>query len=177
MSGKHDFVASIGLVSDTHGWLHPYVLEAFHGCDLIIHAGDIGRAEVLDELEQVANVAAVKGNIDGGDLRFLPESRVEEIGGKRIAVLHIAGSSRRPRKAARDLIRRERPDAIIVGHSHMPEVGKVGETIWINPGAAGKEGHHHERFAAILHIKPDGDFAMDRVLLGMRWEDPTIVPP
>lgn len=175
---ESEIVASIGLVSDTHGWLHPYLLEAFRKCELIIHAGDIGgKGEVIEELETVAPVAAVKGNIDGGDLRFLPLERVEEVAGKRIAILHIAGSPKRPRKAARELLARERPDVIVVGHSHVPVVSKVKNAIWINPGAAGREGHHHERFAGILHIKSDGNFAMDRVLLGMRWDDPDIVPP
>lgn len=163
---------TIGLVSDTHGWLHPYLHEAFRGVDLIVHAGDIGTQQVLDELETIAPVAAVKGNIDGGELRFLPLTFVKEIGGKRIASLHIAGSPKSPKKAALDLIRTEAPDVIVVGHSHIPVVGKVEEVLWINPGAAGKNGFHELRFAALLHITEDGEFEMDRIHLGYRWEKP-----
>lgn len=168
MSESSDTRVSVGLVSDTHGWVHPFLHEAFADCVCIVHAGDIGTQEVLDELETIAPVHAVKGNIDGGDLRFLPEERVDEVAGTRIAVLHIAGNPRRPRPAARSLIARERPDVLVVGHSHVPVVGRVDETLWINPGAAGIEGHHDLRFAAILHIEPDGELAMDRIHLGSR---------
>ena len=159
---------TIGLVSDTHGYLDPELVEVFDGVDHIIHAGDIGDPEVLQRLEEVAPTSAVRGNIDGGELRFEPLERVVKIREKRIAVLHIAGSPKRPRKAARELIRRERPDAIIVGHSHIPVVGRVDGTLWINPGAAGRQGFHHQRCAALLHIDGDGQFAMDRVILGPR---------
>lgn len=164
---------SIGLVSDTHGWVHPFLHEAFADCECIVHAGDIGTQDVLDELATIAPVHAVKGNIDGGDLRFLPLERVEEVGGKRIAVLHIAGNPRRPRPAARKLIAREDPDVLVVGHSHVPVVGRYDDTLWINPGAAGIEGHHDLRFAAILHIEDDGELAMDRIHLGSRADTPT----
>ena len=165
-------VATIGLVSDTHGWVHPFLHEAFADVDLIVHAGDSGTQEVLDELESIAPVAAVKGNIDGGDLRFLPLTFVKEIAGKRIAALHIAGNPRSPKKAALQLIRTETPDAIIVGHSHVPVVGRVEGVLWINPGAAGKNGFHEFRFASLLHITDEGEFEMDRIHLGMRWEIP-----
>lgn len=159
---------SIGLVSDTHGWVHPFLHEAFADCVAIVHAGDIGNTDVLDELETIAAVVAVKGNIDGGDLRFLPETVVETFAGKKLGALHIAGNPKRPRPAARALIASEQLDVIVVGHTHVPVVGKVGDTLWINPGAAGIEGHHDLRFAAILHVEPGGQFAMDRIHLGSR---------
>lgn len=160
----------VGLVSDTHGWTHPFLAEAFEGAELIVHAGDIGRPEVIEQLEEIAPVVAVKGNIDGGDLRFLPLERVEEVAGVRIAVLHIAGSPRSPRPAARQLLRTERPDVIVVGHSHVPVVGRVQGALWVNPGAAGRDGHHDLCFAARLHIPADGEIALDRVHLGLRHE-------
>ncbi len=159
---------TIGLISDTHGWLDPELVDVFEGVDHIIHAGDIGSVEVLDDLRKVAPTTAVRGNIDGGELRFLPLEEILEVAGKRIAALHIAGSPKRPRKAARQLIRRERPDALIVGHSHIFVVGRVQGTLWINPGAAGRQGFHHQRTAALLHVDSEGEFAMDRVLLGPR---------
>lgn len=163
---------TIGLVSDTHGWVHPYLHEAFEGVEMILHAGDIGTQEVLDELEEIAPVKAVKGNIDGGDLRFLPLEHVEEIGGKRIGILHIAGSPKSPKPRTREFIRRDKLDVILVGHSHVPVVGRVLGALWINPGAAGKSGHHDLRFAARLHIQ-DGEIEMDRIHLGERWVIPS----
>ena len=162
---------TIGLVSDTHGWLDPELVDVFgdYDVDMIIHAGDIGDELVLEQLEDIAPVHAVKGNIDGGDLRFLPEEENVEVHGRRIAILHIAGSPRRPRKQAVALLEREHPDAIIVGHSHIPVVGKVKGALWINPGAAGRQGFHTMRFAALLHVdEMTGEFGMDRIELGPR---------
>lgn len=169
MSAPRDKI-SIGIMSDTHGYLDPFLLEAFAGCVGVIHAGDVGKTAVLEQLEEVVDVYAVRGNIDGQDLRFLPLSRIDEFGGKRIATLHIAGDPQRPRKAARTLIYEERPDVFIAGHTHIPVVGRVQGTLWINPGAAGIEGHHDERFAAILHIAPDGELSLDRIHLGVRGQ-------
>jgi putative phosphoesterase len=163
-------VTMVGLVSDTHGWVHPFLHEAFEGAELIVHAGDIGRPEVLEELETIAPIAAVKGNIDGGDLRFLPLERVDEVAGVRIAALHIAGSPRSPRPAARNLLARESPDVLVVGHSHVPVVGRVNGALWINPGAAGREGHHDLCFAARLLIGADGEIGLERIHLGVRGE-------
>ncbi len=159
---------TVGIVSDTHGWLDPALLDAFAGAERILHAGDVGDLAVLEALEKVAPVSVVRGNIDGGPLRDLPLTEVVEVAGKRLALLHIAGNPRRPRKAARELLAAERPDAIIVGHSHIPVVGRVGGALWINPGAAGRQGFHDERFALLLHITPEGSFEMDRVHLGPR---------
>lgn len=159
---------TIALISDTHSYLDPALVPIFQGLDHIIHAGDIGDEAVLEELERLAPVTAVRGNIDGGPLRFLPLEQILEVNGRRIAVLHIAGSPARPRRAARELLQRERPDAIIVGHSHIPVVGKVQGALWINPGAAGRVGFHLERFAALLHISESGEFSLERICLGPR---------
>lgn len=160
----------IGLISDTHGWVHPHIHQAFADMDFIVHAGDIGKPEVLEELEQIAPVKAVKGNIDGGELRFLPLELVEEVEGLRLGVLHIAGNPKNPNRDARSFITREKLDVIVVGHSHIPVVARFSETLWINPGAAGKSGFHLERFAAILEVDSGEVSGMSRVLLGARGE-------
>jgi putative phosphoesterase len=159
---------SLGLISDTHGFFHPELNEVFAGVDLILHAGDIGRQSVLDALSAIAPVAAVRGNIDGGLLRDLPLQRVVAMGDKRIALIHIAGSPKRPNRDVRRLIEQHRPDVLVVGHSHIAVVQRLGDTLWINPGAAGNQGLHIERTAALLHIEADGKLALDRVLLGPR---------
>jgi len=162
---------TIGLVSDTHGWLDPELVEIFadYGADVIIHAGDIGDTSVIDELEKVAPVRAVYGNIDGGDLRHFPEAELVEVGGRTIAVLHIAGKPSRPKRRAMELIREHEPDVFVCGHSHIPVVDRVEETLWINPGAAGRHGFHTRRFAAMLHVDDEtGELSMDRIELGSR---------
>ena len=159
---------TIGVISDTHGYIDEAIKEVFQGVDHIVHAGDVGSPEVLKELEKVAPLTVVRGNIDGGELRYLPLETMVSFHGVDIALLHIAGSPKRPRKAARELIERLRPDVLIVGHSHVPVVGRVSGVLWINPGAAGRQGFHQERTAALLHISADGEISLDRVLLGSR---------
>ncbi len=161
-------VATVGLLSDTHGFVDEALVEIFRGVDHIVHAGDVGEASVIKALERAAPVTAVRGNIDGGELRHLPLEAVVEIGGRRIAALHIAGSPSSPRKEARELLARLRPDALIVGHSHIQVIGRVQGALWINPGAAGRHGAHVERTALLLHVTKAGAFEMDRVHLGPR---------
>ena len=158
----------VGLVADTHGWLDPALAEHFAGVELILHAGDVGTEAVLHDLRVIAPVVAVRGNIDGGALFDLPLETVVEVGGKRLALLHIAGSPHRPTRAAKDIIERERPDVLVTGHSHIPVVGRVPGTLWINPGAAGRQGFHAERTAGLLTIGADGAVQLYRIHLGPR---------
>ena len=167
MSGAAETIR-VGLIADTHGWLDPNIAAAFAGVSLILHAGDIGHPRVIEQLEAIAPTTAVKGNIDGGELRFLPLEVEVPIGDRRVAILHIAGNPKRPNRDARALLGRLQPDVLLVGHSHIPVVGKVGRTLWINPGAAGRHGFHTERLAAILKITPGQELALDRVHLGPR---------
>ena len=136
--------------------------------DHIIHAGDIGDEAVLERLREIAPTTVVRGNIDGGELRFYPLTASVELGGKRFASLHIAGHPGRPKRAARELIRAERPDVIVVGHSHIWAVGRVDGALWINPGAAGDHGFHIQRTAARLHIDDAGTLSLERIELGAR---------
>jgi putative phosphoesterase len=158
----------IGLISDTHGWLDPAAIEALAGVDLICHAGDIGTLAVLEALEAVAPVAAVRGNVDGGALHDLPEELVLELAGKRLAMRHIAGSPQRPNPRAAGLIDRESPDFFVCGHTHVAVAARLGGTLWINPGAAGREGPHDTRLLHILELPAAGDPRLLRVILGSR---------
>ena len=79
----------IGVISDTHGLLRPEAVQALQGSELIIHAGDVGKPEILDELARTAPVVAIRGNVDGGIwAQGLPQSRTVEIGGVRIFIIH-----------------------------------------------------------------------------------------
>jgi uncharacterized protein len=111
---------------------------------------------------------AVRGNIDGGPLADLPREAAVEVAGRRLAVLHIAGPPHRPNRVAAALIAREQPDVLVCGHSHILVAGRVGTLLWINPGAAGQEGFHAVRTAAILSIGDDGKMALARIDLGPR---------
>lgn len=126
----------LGLISDTHGMLRPDVLERLAGVDRILHAGDVGPADLLDELQAVAPVTAVWGNTDGFDVRARTEGVARlELEGRRIALLHghQLGS---PTPAG---LRRAIPDAdvIVYGHTHRLLEDRTDGVLVVNPGAAG----------------------------------------
>ena len=123
--------AIIGVISDTHGLLRPEALAALQGSELIIHAGDVGRPEILDELRVVAPVVAVRGNIDKGDwAERLPETAVVEGGSTLIYVLHdVHQLDLNPTAAGFGIV--------ISGHSHKPGRTDRGGVMYLNPGSAG----------------------------------------
>jgi putative phosphoesterase len=121
----------IGVISDTHGLLRPEAIEALRGSDHIIHAGDIGSSEILENLSTIAPVTAVRGNVDKGAwARALPETHVLELGGIFIYVLHdLARLDLKPRAAGFAVV--------ISGHSHVPKQETRDGVLYFNPGSAG----------------------------------------
>ena len=121
----------IGVISDTHGLVRPEAIRALKGADLLIHAGDIGRPEVIVALKSVASVVAVRGNIDRDEwARNLPETEVVEFGDLLIYVLHdIKKIDLDPGKAGFC--------AVISGHSHCPSITRRNGVLFLNPGSAG----------------------------------------
>ena len=142
-----------GVISDTHGYLDPKVESLFHGVDHILHAGDIGFASIILELEFIAPVTAVLGNNDA-ELSF-KETESVELGGKKIIVHHIVN----PRELSDKLsnrIRRERPDLVVFGHTHRAYSEVVNGIHFFNPGYAGKPKFGVERSVAILGLDASG---------------------
>ena len=121
----------IGLISDTHGLLRPEALRAIEGCELIIHAGDVGKPEILDELRKIAPVIGVRGNIDKGDWASrLPMTAAIEAETCRVLVLHDVHEL--------DLDPADAGFGIVVsGHSHKASREDRAGVIYINPGSAG----------------------------------------
>jgi uncharacterized protein len=138
-------MTKIGVLSDTHGHLPKEVYEFFKDVDLIIHAGDIGSVDVLNELQAFKKTVAVYGNIDDFDVVALTE-KVEniEIEGLKIMVTHIGGYPNRYERGIKELIEIERPNIFISGHSHILKVinDPKYSLLHINPGAAGRQGIH-----------------------------------
>jgi putative phosphoesterase len=121
----------VGVISDTHGLVRPQALDALRGSDLIIHAGDIGTPEVLDELNAIAPVFAVRGNVDRGAWADnLPVSEVVQAGDKSLYVLHNLDELDLDPLAA-DM------HAVITGHSHRPMIREQAGVLYFNPGSAG----------------------------------------
>lgn len=125
----------IGLISDTHGLLRADVHRALAGVDLILHAGDVGGEEILDELALIAPVRAVYGNTDPTDHRGLVHALDLTLDGVRIHVSHghELGRTHSPeaRAAASDA------DLVVYGHTHRQRIDQVGSQVVVNPGAAG----------------------------------------
>ncbi len=119
----------VGIISDTHGLVRPQALSVLQACNTIVHAGDIGKREVLDELREVAPVTAIRGNVDTWATN-MPDSDVVEIDGRYLYVLHnVKEIDLDPRAAGFDMV--------ISGHSHKPEITEVEGVIYLNPGSAG----------------------------------------
>ena len=121
----------IGVISDTHGQLRPEALAALQGSDYIIHAGDIGDPVILDRLEEIAPVTAVRGNVDHGAwTRKIPATNVLEIGEISIYVLHSLQELDLKPEAAKFA-------AVVYGHSHVPKQERKNGVLYFNPGSAG----------------------------------------
>lgn len=129
----------VGVVSDTHGLVRREAVKALEGAEVILHAGDVGENEVLKELQLLAPVFAVRGNVDGGWARLLPERRLLELGGASVLLLHdraLVGPD--PFEDGRKRKARDGGDRVIVfGHSHQPLAESRGGVLWFNPGSCG----------------------------------------
>lgn len=124
----------IGLVSDTHGLVRPDIFSALDGVELILHAGDVGGADVLAELAAIAPVQAVAGNTDPPGTPGLPDSVEREIDGVRI---HVSHGHELGRPTPERLLAAYSHDVIVYGHTHRQLITRAGGRLVINPGAAG----------------------------------------
>jgi uncharacterized protein len=122
---------NIGVISDTHGLLRPEAIEALRGSERIIHAGDVGDPEILEQLAAIAPVTAVRGNVDKATwARELSDTQVVEVGGVEIYVLHnLEELDLKPEAAGFS--------AVIYGHSHVPKQEVRNGVLYFNPGSAG----------------------------------------
>ena len=121
----------VGVISDTHGLLRPEAVELLRGSERIIHAGDIGAPEIIPELEKIAPVTAIRGNVDTQEWagRF-PETEVVELAGLYLYIIHDANALDLNPKAAGFA-------AVISGHSHKPKQEVKDGVLYFNPGSAG----------------------------------------
>ena len=120
---------TIGVISDTHGLVRTEALTALKGVDALIHAGDVGKPEVLDELRQIAPVTVIRGNVDHWATR-LADTEALSLHGRQIFILHnLAELSLDPKAAGYDVV--------IYGHSHQPRIATDDGVLYLNPGSAG----------------------------------------
>lgn len=137
----------VGVVSDTHGSLDPRVPDALDGVSHVVHAGDVGSLGVLRQLESIAPVTAVRGNVDDGDLRrMLPGWVTVDIGGVRFVVTHIRGMF------DRDDAERMGADVFVFGHTHAPFGESEDGVLLLNPGSVSRARGGNPRSVAIVEV-------------------------
>ena len=141
----------IGVLSDTHGYFDPRLPALFAGVDHILHAGDIGRYDIISELENIAPVTAVLGNNDY-DLT-LRETEIVTLAGRKFLLHHIVDPAH-PSPGFRDLLAREIPAVVVFGHTHKTFEKTLGSTLFLNPGYAGRARFNQPRSVACLTLAP-----------------------
>ncbi len=156
----------IGLLSDTHGWIHPRLFDHFSTCDEIWHAGDIGNIDTADKLASFKPFRAVFGNIDDAVVRMIYKDHLifnaECI---RVWLTHIGGTPGHYDVRVKPGIYENPPDLFICGHSHLAKVmyDKKGGFLFVNPGAAGYTGFH--KFMTAIRFQIDGKNIHDLELI------------
>jgi putative phosphoesterase len=140
----------IGVISDTHGLLRDEAVGRLQGCDLIIHAGDVGSPSILEELGRIAPLVAVRGNVDTGVWAAeLPPMEYVQVEDATICVIHnIAELELDPAAAG--------VNVVVYGHSHKPAADWKTGVLYLNPGSIGPRRFHLPVSMAYLHIQPQG---------------------
>lgn len=142
----------IGVIADTHGLFDPAILLHFQHLDHIIHAGDIGRRSVIEQLEMIAPVTAVSGNVDGYEESGFPTEAIIKLNSFRIAIRHVVFEAGKLTKEGKTFLDRTQPDICIFGHTHQPKHEWLEDTLLFNPGSAGPRGFTLPRGIGLITI-------------------------
>ena len=144
----------IGVISDTHGQFDPKISSVFKGVSHILHAGDIGGLRVLHQLEQIAPVTAVSGNVDEGNVPpGVDAEKTLRLCGLRIFMIHILGDPQRLARRLQQRVDLVQPDVVVFGHSHKPLIEKHGRVLYFNPGSAGPKRFSLPRSLGLLRVQ------------------------
>ena len=155
----------IGVISDTHGVVHAKVHDYFQGVQLIIHCGDIDEDSILRELELIAPVYAVLGNMDRGMLiHRIPPLRVFEFAGLHILVTHVGLDGTAIHPTVKEQMLKEKVDIVCFGHTHLPYLKNHEGRLFINPGGGGRKRFNHPLGVGIIDIE-DGKLSAEIINL------------
>ena len=142
----------IGVVSDTHGLLRPEVAPALAGVERILHLGDVGKISILRELEKIAPVTAIRGNVDnGGPCGELPATDVLMIEGRYVYMLHDLNTLHLDPAAGKFAV-------VLYGHTHVPLFYKKKGVLYFNPGSCGPRRFQLPVTVGVLTVAEDGEF-------------------
>ena len=163
------------VISDTHSYVDNKIINYVKQADQVWHAGDLGKIEVLEKIENICKTIAVYGNIDNQLIRGeLKEYEIFYCEGVKVLMIHIAGKPPIYNQKTNSLIRNERPKILVYGHSHILKVrfDKKNEVLLINPGAAGRHGFHKKRTMIRFEIDGNSIKNMEIIELGQRSKLP-----
>lgn len=167
---------TVGLLSDTHGFLDSKVFDHFKTVDEIWHAGDIGDEKVIEDLKNFKPLKAVYGNIDDQKIQSLfPEDLWWECEGFKIWMTHIGGAPPNYNPRVKKILKTKIPDIFICGHSHILRVKKditQNNMLYINPGAAGNHGFHLMKTLIRFELLNKEIKKMEVIELGKRGQLP-----
>lgn len=162
----------IGLLSDTHSYLDPKVFTYFENCDEVWHAGDIGDASLIYQLEDFKPVRAVFGNIDGKDIQQrYPEDARFTCEGVTVWMTHIGGAPPNYNPRVKKYLRQHAPQLFICGHSHILRIKRdpaFDNMLYVNPGAAGQHGFHQTKTLVRFELDAGKIQNMEVIELGKR---------
>ncbi|HSA86739.1 MAG TPA: metallophosphoesterase family protein [Nitrospira sp.] len=150
MNAPH--VIRIGVLADTHGVFDAAIGRHFDGVSRIIHAGDIGSRLVIEQLECIAPVTAVSGNVDEYEKSGFPTEAIIRLNDFCIAIRHVVFEAGKLTKEGRAFLDRTRPDICIFGHTHQPRSEWLGDTLLFNPGSAGPKRFTLPRMLGMMTI-------------------------
>lgn len=159
------------LLSDTHSYIDDRILEYAKNADEIWHAGDFGNLEVIDELKKAGALRGVFGNIDEAKIRAeFPEINIFECEKVKVVMIHIGGYPNKYAPRVKQILKEEKPQIFISGHSHILKVmyDKELEILHLNPGAAGKHGWHKMRTMLRFEINGEKIENLEVVELGLK---------
>jgi putative phosphoesterase len=141
---------TIGIISDTHGLLRPEVERRLAGVDHIVHAGDIGKPDIIAALREIAPVTAIRGNVDTGPwAREYAETELVRLAGRAIFIVHDLKMLQIDPVALGI-------DVVVSGHSHAPKIETVGGVLYLNPGSAGRRRFKLPITLATIEVTPGG---------------------
>ena len=159
------------VISDTHSYIDDRIIKYASEADYVIHAGDVGSFDVIEELNSVSKLLFVYGNIDGNEIRS--ESNKFEffkLNDLKILLTHISGKTPKYNKETLIKIKEHNPDLLVAGHSHILKIqyDKINKLIFLNPGAAGRHGFHLKRTMLRFEIKLNKIENLEIIELGSR---------